>query len=380
MKLFEPVTIRGMELRNRVIAAAMAIGVTNLGVEPETQKIIDFYGDLAHGGASAVIIGALSSSFILTDEDLGQFIPPDSYVKALASVIDEVHRHGAKFGVQLMSTNQYPLGANNPSIPSQYWVAPSDSTREIIGLWYVPQQLRALTEAEISSIQSRYARAAVQAKSIGADFVELHMAHGHLVNQFFSPVVNRRTDKYGGSVQARMRFGLECVGAIRLAVGEDYPVFVRLGTVDEREDGIALEDSVLYAKELEKASVDCIDVSVGISTRRKYDNYVSPLKNEKEATFINYAEQIKNAVSVPVITAGRIHRPEIAESILESGKADLVALARQLICDPEWPEKVSGGRENEIIYCSSCNTWCSNRVDLLYQDYREAPGCKRMRK
>jgi 2,4-dienoyl-CoA reductase-like NADH-dependent reductase (Old Yellow Enzyme family) len=136
-----------MELKNRVIAAAMAIGVTNLGVEGETEQIVSYYRDLAKGGVSAVIIGALSSSFILKDEDLGQFIPPEAYIGALKQVTDEVHKYGAKFGVQLMSTNQYPLGANNPAIPGQEWVASSDVSKDAINLWYTPQErLRALTE------------------------------------------------------------------------------------------------------------------------------------------------------------------------------------------------------------------------------------------
>jgi 2,4-dienoyl-CoA reductase (NADPH2) len=382
MKLFDPISIRGMKIKNRVVSAAMAIGVTNLGVEPETEKIISYYDDIAAGGAGTVIIGALSSAFIIADEKLGQAIPPEKYIDALARVVKAVQRHGARFGVQLMGTNQYPLGANNPEAKSQEWVAPSDTTKDTIHLWYIPQdRLRALTIPEINAVIGRYAKAAAVVKKTGADFVELHMAHGHLVNQFFSPVVNTRQDKYGGSLRARMTFGLETVRAMRAAVGEKYPIFVRLGMVDEREGGITLKDSIAYASELEKAGVDCFDVSVGVSVKQKYDNYVSPLKKMPAATFLAYAEAVKRVVKVPVITAGRVHNPDLAESIVASGKADFVALARQLLCDPAWPQKVQEGRLEDIVTCSSCNTWCGGRVDLLYQDYKDTvQGCSMKRR
>jgi len=187
----------------------------------------------------------------------------------------------------------------------------------------------------------------------GFDFVELHGAHGYLLSQFFSPAFNHRTDEYGGSLAGRMRFGLECVSATRAAVGENYPIFFRLGAWEDMADGIKIEEAVRFATELEKAGVDVIDVSVGHLEGPGFG--ASPAPDKPMGTFANLAEAIKKKVTVPVMAVGRINTPEVAETLLAEGKADLVAVGRQLIADPFWPGKVAAGQFEDVVPCISCN-------------------------
>jgi len=358
MKIFEPITINGMQFKNRFMMAAMAIGPISLGNETKKQYVIDYYTERAKGGVAAIILGGVVINYLNPDEDLGQNIPPARYIKAMAQLAEGVKRNGAKFGVQLFQTHQYPAGAwGRPTIPQEY-AAPSPRIES--NLHYMPPgtELRALTIGEIEAIVDRFARAAAQVKQTGADFVEMHLAHGHLPNQFFSPVFNKRQDRYGGSLAGRMQFGLECVRAIRTSVGQNYPIFVRLGAVDENPKGITLTDSAIFAAELEKAGANCLDVSVATNSMHSYINFQAPLKKRPMGVFVPLAETIKKAVKIPVAAVGKLQDPLLAENVITSGKADIIAIGRQLIADPYWVQKVAEGRNNEICACDSCNTWC----------------------
>lgn len=182
--------------------------------------------------------------------------------------------------------------------------------------------------------------------------VELHGAHGYLLHQFFSPIDNWRTDGYGGDLRRRMRLGLELAQAVRKAVGDDFPVFIRISAEESRPGGVTLKESTQYAQALEAVGIDCIDVSFGPG--RGWVGTVPGAENP-EGTFVHLAEEIKKQVRVPVIAVGSIGNPELAESILGQGKADLIALGRQLIADPYWVKKVSEGRYEDIRRCIRCN-------------------------
>jgi len=214
--------------------------------------------------------------------------------------------------------------------------------------------MRELTADDIGAIVHKFALAAAAARMAGYDFVELHGAHGYLPCQFFSPAFNKRRDEYGGDLQGRMRFGLECVRAMRRAVGEDYPIFYRLGAWEDTADGIKLEDGVEFAVALQKAGVDLIDVSVGSLAEAGFGPIPGP--DHRPGTFVHLAAAVKRRVKVPVMAVGRINSASLAESILVEGEADLIAIGRQLIADPFWPEKVASNRSEDIIPCLSCNT------------------------
>lgn len=336
MKLFEPITIRGIEFKNRIVMPPMQVGI---GFRSPRARA--YYAERARGGAGTIIAAGTSVDIFVSDDAWGRPGGVESFLEGIGLLTQEVQQAGAKIGAQLWYGNRFPAGRGLPEEPGSEAVAPSASGDR-----------RELTISEIETIISRFAGAAANARKAGFDFVEVHGAHGYLVCQFLSPASNRRTDKYGGDVAGRMRFGIECVAAMRAAVGDDYPIFYRLGAWEDSPDGITIEESAQFAVELEKAGADVIDVSVGATAAIGG----IPGREQPEGTFVHLAEAIKRRVEVPVIAVGRIKRPQFAEAILAQGRADLVAIGRQLIADPFWPEKVASGRTEDVAPCIGCNS------------------------
>ena len=337
MDLFEPITIRGMEFKNRVVMAPMQVGV---GVRGSRARA--YYMERAKGGVGTIIMAATPADVFATDDAWGQPGGVDAFLDGMRPLIDDVHQAGTRIGIQLWYGNQFPAVIGLAQDKRGESVAPSATAEG-----------RQLTIPEIEVIISRFAQAAVNAQRAGFDFVEVHGAHGYLVCQFFSPATNRRDDEYGGDLARRMRFGTECVSAMRAAVSNDYPIFYRLGAWEDIADGITVDDSAQFAAELEKAGADVIDVSLGHMTGAGV--IASPGPDQPEGTFVPLAEAIKRRVKVPVIAVGRFRTPQVAEEVLAQGKADMIAIGRQLIADPHWPEKVATGRTEDIIPCISCN-------------------------
>lgn len=336
MKLFEPITIRGMTLKNRIIMPAMQV---SLGFRSSQAQA--YFSERARGGVAAIITPATSVDSFIFDEAWGRVGAAARFISGARLLVDAVHEAGAKVGIQLWHGNYLPQGIGMMDGRGQP-VAPSPR-----------EEMRELTVAEIHSIALKFALAAVGAKLAGFDFVELHGAHGYLLSQFFSPAFNRRTDEYGGDLAGRMRFALECVSTTRTAVGENYPVFFRVGAWEDMADGIKTEEAVQFAAELEGTGVDVIDVSVGYLS--ELGSGASPGPDKPMGTFVHLAEAIKKKVTIPVVAVGRLNSPDIAEALLAEGKADLVAIGRQLIADPLWPKKVAAGQTENIVPCLSCN-------------------------
>lgn len=353
MKLFEPITIRGMTLKNRIVFPPMVV----MPGDYRTRELGSYYVERARGGAGTVIVQYTHTDMFVSDTTWGRPEEAGRFLAESRAFTDAIRQAGARIGIQLSHDNRLALRSLGTEEGYREWVAPSPKGEE--GPPLRPGKLpprRELTTSEVEGIIGKFATAALRAKSAGFDFVEFHNAHGHLPGQFFSPADNCRTDRYGGDLSGRMRFGLECIRAMRAEVGDDYPIFVRLAGEDDRPGGITLAESMVFAAELEKASADVIDVSVGLTTHsRGYFNNLSPTKKFPMGTFVHLAEAIKQKVKVPVVAVGRINRPEVAESILADGKADLIAIGRQLIADPFWPKKVAEGRVDEIVECDSCN-------------------------
>jgi len=336
MKLFEPLKIKKMKLKNRLVMAPMqlVLGLTN-------KRARAYYMERAKGGVGAIILAATSVDLLIDDKAWGRPDGVARFTDTMQSFTDDVHKTDAKIGIQLWHGNYFPAGNGSANLPGSKPVAPSATG-----------EMKELTKDEIGSIIDKFALASKKAMESGLDFVDLHGAHGYLLCQFFSGADNKRTDEYGGDIYARMRFGLETVKAVRNAVGNDYPIFYRLGAEEKRTGGITLRQSKLFAIELEKAGVDVMDVSIGHVINRS----ASPSKRAKTGTYVYLAEAIKQNVKIPVIAVGRIHTPDLAESVLFQGKADLIAIGRQLITDPYWPQKVQEGRAKDIIPCELCNT------------------------
>ncbi len=340
MKLLEPITIRGVEFKNRVVMPPMQVGV---GMRSSRARA--YYLERARGGVGTIIMAATSVDVFTSDDTWGRPGGVEAFLDGIRPFISDVQQTGARIGIQLWHGNQFPAGGGPVQDARSESVAPSDNPEG-----------RQLTISEIETIVSRFARAAANARGVGFDFVEAHGAHGYLICQFFSPASNRRQDEYGGDLAGRMRFGIECVSAMRAAVGDDYPIFYRLGAWEDIPDGITLEDSVRFATELEKAGADVIDVSVGRVVGAEMTG--TPGAEQTEGTLLPLAEAAKRGVKVPVIAVGRFKTPQVVEEALVQGRADMVALGRQLIADPHWTEKVASGRTEDIIPCISCNV-CS---------------------
>jgi 2,4-dienoyl-CoA reductase (NADPH2) len=342
MKLFEPISIRGMIVPNRIVypAIQMNMGLTN-------RRARGFYAERARGGAGLVMTANTSVDNLACEELWGGDKELGDFISRLRLLTDQVHACGARMGLQLWMDNRFPQGrgvqiASKEADPSSgERVAPS-----------AVEDMRALTVPEIESIIYRFAKGAANVKAAGFDCVELHGAHRYLLCQFTNPDLNKRTDKYGGTLENRMRFGLDIVRAARRFVGPDYPILFRLGALDD--NGVISPDSLAYARELEKAGVDCLDISTSGYGKLP----VSPVKRDKPGTLVPLAEAIKKSVKIPVIAVGKINTPDVAESILNQGRADMVAIGRQLICDPFWPQKVKEGRFKDVVTCDSCNVNC----------------------
>lgn len=336
MNLSKPVTIRGIQFPNRVVMPPMQVGLGMRGAKARA-----YYLERAKGGAGTIIMAATSVDAFARDEAWGKAGAVDSFVTSLRPFLSDIQKTGARIGIQLWHGNQLPAGIGTPN-EKQEAIAPSDGPDG-----------RELTVAEIQTIISRFAKAAANAKLAGFDFVEVHGAHGYLVCQFFSSATNRRTDRYGGGLAGRMRFGSDCVIAMRAAVGEKFPIFYRLGAWEDIPGGITVEESAQFAAQLEKAGADVIDVSLGRMSGTSFG--ASPGPEQPEGTFASLAEAVKKRVKVPVIAVGRFKTPRTAEDVLASGQADMVAVGRQLIADPCWPKKAMEGRNEDIVPCISCN-------------------------
>jgi len=353
-KLFEPIEIRGMTLKNRVIMAPMEIGVGISGQRGRT-----FYEERAKGGVGAILCAAIPVDLLVLDETWDRPGGVAGYTERLHLLTEAAHKHNVKIGVELQHLNRLYMGTQFLTSDS---VGPSTGPR-MPDAYDPATTVRELTTKEIEFIIDKFARAAARVKEAGMDFVELHNAHFYLVCQFFSPRTNRRTDKYGGDLRGRMQFAIECVTAMRAAVGDDYPIFCRFGADTGGWTKITLEDSIKFAVELEKSGVDVLDVS---SAKPVEGGPVAggfiPGSNHPPGTFVHLAEAIKQHVHIPVSAVGRIHSFELAEAILTQGKSDLVSIGRQLIADPHWPEKVAKGEFDDIAPCLSCNRCLDSAV------------------
>jgi 2,4-dienoyl-CoA reductase-like NADH-dependent reductase (Old Yellow Enzyme family)/thioredoxin reductase len=328
-----------MELRNRIVMPPM---VTRYGSEDGyvTERTRNYYEARARGGVSLVIIEAtyIHPQGWAFENQLG--ISDDKFLSGMSELVQVIHKHGAKIAVQLHHGGREAkstLSRMQPVAPSPLAGMPGEIPRE-------------LTVDEIAEIVTLFAEAALRAKKAGFDGVELHGAHSYLIDQFLSPSSNKRRDAYGGDVRNRTHFLVEVVKAVRDAVGEDYPVWCRInGKEYGKEEGTTLEDAQETARMAQSAGCDAIHVSAyGPKTPT----------NLTSATFTpavieDVAAGIKQAVTVPVIAVGRI-TPEAGERILEEGKADLIAIGKALLADPELPSKVASGRLADINPCIVC--------------------------
>ncbi|MBI4331275.1 MAG: FAD-dependent oxidoreductase [Chloroflexi bacterium] len=343
MRLFEPIKIKTLYLKNRIVMPAIHV---NLGLTG--RKVRRYYVERARGGAAAITVAAVTVDIFLDDQAwMWEGLPAGSCAKFRereAELVKEVQAAGAKIGMQLWHGNMFPAG-----MWGGYGLGENKITGDRVGPSAYANR-RAFTVSEIEAVIEKFARAALVCKEIGFDFVDFNGAHGYLMNQFFSPFYNRRDDRYGGDVRRRMQFGLDCVRQSRKLVGEDYPLLFRMGVCDTKPGGITAEDGAAFAAELEKAGADIISLSTADVTP-----LFGPISSQPVGTFVPYAEAVKKKVKMPVMGVGRVHTPELAEAYLAQNKFDLLGIGRQLVADPYYPEKIASGKFDETVTCLSCN-------------------------
>ncbi|MFC4319891.1 oxidoreductase [Litchfieldia salsa] len=332
-----------LTLNNRIVMPAMSTNLAGPSGEV-TDQLIRYYEERAMGGTGLIITEFTSIDYELGRGAVNQLrIDDDRFIPGIKRLANTIHKYGAKIFVQLHHAGRE---SNSMLTGGKQIVAPSPVTCEVIG-----EEPRELTIEEIKEIINKFIAGAYRCKMAGIDGVELHGAHGYLINQFLSPNTNLRSDEYGGSFKNRIRFLEEIIVGIKQLCGHDFPVTVRL-SVDEFEKGgtditLSREISVY----LEKLGIDGLHASAG--NYNTMDKVIeSPLVEEGWRVYL--AEEIKKEVNIPVITVGNIRDPQFVESILAEGKADFVAIGRGHLADPEWVRKVSDGREKEIRMCISC--------------------------
>lgn len=341
MKLFDSTRIGTMELKNRLVAAAMNSRLAETGGYV-SQRMINHYARRAQGGVGLIVVadGGVDLGHVNSHTQLR--IADDSFIPGLARLAKAMKDNGAKTAIQLQHAGWRTASA----VGLAQAVSPTSLTSRELG-----QPTRALTVAEIKVLVKQFAQAARRAKQAGFDAVEIHGAHGYLLSMFLSPYTNWRQDEYGGDLQRRARLALEIVAAIRQEVGRDYPVIFRISADENVEGGLILKESTVISQWLEKAGVDCISVSAGTEGVGSSPGMLVP-----RGCLVPLAAAIKKEVSVPVIAVCRIDTPAMAESILQQEKADLIAMGRPLLADPDLPRKALEGREDEIVRCIYCNS------------------------
>ncbi|MDN5331258.1 MAG: hypothetical protein PWP45_483 [Tepidanaerobacteraceae bacterium] len=346
--LFYHGKIGTMETKNRVVFTAMGNALANSD-GTVSERDIQFYAARAKGG-----VGLIITECMVVDErgkgNTRQMCAyDDKFISGLKALADEVHKYGAKIVAQIYHPGRQGISAINGNMPM---AAPSEVECKV-----VHQPVKAMSTEEVEGMVKKFVDAAVRIKKAGFDGVEVHGAHGYLINQFLSPYTNKRIDKYGGSFENRMRFLEEIVVGIREKCGKDFPLLVRL-TVDEflekvglPNEGLHLEDGVKIAKRLEELGVDALDISCGIYETM---NVSWEPASYEQGWKIHLAETIKKAVNIPVIGVSVFRDPEFADRMIREGKIDFAGSARQHFADPEWANKAKEGRVDEIRKCISC--------------------------
>ncbi len=345
--LFQPITIQGMTLSNRIVMPAMHL---NMARRYEvTDQLVAFYAERAKGGAALITVG-----YATVDERSGNpgniGAHRDHLIPGLARLATAIKEQGSRAAVQLNHAGRYNhsmlMGGKRPVAPSP---VPSRLTRE------EPEELN---QAGIDELVAAFAAAAKRVQRAGFDAVEILAGTGYLISSFLSPYTNRRSDGYGGPFDNRCRFGLEVVAAVRAAVGPRFPLMVRMNGNDFMPGGNSRQELQEFAVRLEQAGVDALCVNVGWHEAR-----VPQIVTEVPRGMFGYlARGIKERVSVPVIASHRINDPATARRLLEAGDCDLVAMGRALIADPQLPVKAREGEEAEIVHCVACAQGCFDNL------------------
>jgi len=351
VKLFEPLSIRGCTLPNRIVVSPLCQYSAVDGM-PQPWHFAHLSA-FARGKAGLVFTEATAV------EERGRITPRclgiwnDAQAEALRPIVEFIESMGCVPGMQLAHAGRKastrvpfvekggsPLTDEDAARGDTPWQTLAPSALPVAEGWPLPREMN---REDLAEVQAAFVDAARRAFAVGFKVIELHMAHGYLLHSFLSPLGNQRDDDYGGDLEGRMRFPLEVAAAVRAAMPEDAPLFVRISAIDGREDGWTLDDSVVLAERLAQIGVDVVDCSsggIGGAPRFRSDDSGKPLTSDSARSpgfQVPYARRIREETDLMTMAVGVIIDPEQAEEILQSGGADLVALGRELMYDPFWP-------------------------------------------
>lgn len=341
-KLFEPISIGNVLIKNRVMMAPMGSNFANHD-GTVSKTMIEHYRRRAIGGVGLIITEdttvSRNANYIINT--VGMY--DDKFIEGYQQLVEEVHKNGAVIGPQLI----HPSFNAREAISGQQPVAASPIPSRIYR-----EMPRELTIPEIKQIVEDFGDAAHRAQLAGADLVQIHAAHNHhLLGSFLSALHNKRTDCYGGTLENRVRIIEEVLQNIHAKCGDDFPVIIRISGDEHEEGGRTMEETQTILPLLVQAGASAFNISFG--TSNAFWDGIPPM-GAPTACNANYAEAAKKAVNVPIITVGRITTPLAAESVLALGKADMVAIARGLLADPDFVAKVQSGRTDQIRTCVGC--------------------------
>ncbi|MFF0558951.1 FAD-dependent oxidoreductase [Streptomyces sp. NPDC004266] len=337
--LLSPLDLGFTTLPNRVIMGSMHVGLEE--TEHGFERMAAFYAERARGGVGLIVTGGIAPNEAGRPWDGGAKLTTAEEVAEHRLITDAVHAEGGRIAMQILHFGRY---AYHPGL-----VGPSPIKAPISP--FVPNEL---TDAEVEQTVEDYARCAELAKEAGYDGVEVMGSEGYLINEFIASATNRRTDRWGGSYENRVRFPLEIVRRIRERVGEDFILVYRLSMLDLVPGGSTLDEVVSLAKEIEAAGATIINTGIGWHEAR----IPTIATSVPRGAYTWVTKKLMGAVSVPLVTSNRINTPEVAEEILADGRADLVSLARPFLADPSFVAKATAGRADTINTCIGCNQAC----------------------
>lgn len=345
--LFSPIKIRGMEIRNRIEFPAMGTKMVK-DEKVVTDQLINYHAARSLGGnglnfteVCSVYDKAAPKNFLALSDD--------KYIPGMKKLADAIHEGGAKAGVQLWLGGSAVLFGDQTSMV----VVPSDFKVE--GTDYV---IKAASKEIINECIKAFGDAAKRAVEAGYDTVEFHAGHNYTPHSFLSKAFNKRMDEYGGSLENRARFLLECIKSIRENIPEDMPLFMRIDAHDDCvEDGLTIEEVIQFCKWAKEAGVDVLDVSRGNFSSAAIKYEVPPVDVPRGFNVEN-AARIKKETGMITVAVGRINDPEQADEIIRSGKADMVVMGRAQLADPEFCNKAKNGNVDDIVRCVGCNQGC----------------------
>lgn len=367
-KLYSPITISNVTLKNRVGMAPMTLGYESKDGSISSEST-DFWRERAKGGVSMIVVDAVTVDPKVPYLGYTMTLGDDGLIPSFKAFTDEMHKYDTKVFPQIMHPGAESISWTygvKPVGPSPYFNSFGKDVRE-------------LSIKEIEHIVDLFGDAVRRAKESGCDGIQLHCAHAYMLAcSFLSPLRNKRTDKYGGSLDGRATFVMEVIANIKQKVGNDFPILMRISGDERVLGGNSLTDMLYYVKKFEKAGVHAFEISG--ATQYEHEYKLIPFQGEKAGINVPEAKAIKDVVNVPVFVVGKINDGKFTEHLIDDGFVDGVMLGRALLADPSFVHKAEAGEYENIKSCTSCGSGCVTREkDRNFATCAINPECGRER-